>query len=186
MVITSARHLLSLINDILDISKIEAGQIEVHTADFDLRESITRVVQSLQPIAAKKGLALVTHIEADVGSTVSDRRRVEQILINLLNNAIKFTDQGQVRVEATLDAGRVVIRVIDTGMAIRAEDLERIFKPFQQLDTGLARQHEGTGLGLSICRRLAVVLGGEITVQSIWKKGSLFTLTLPLTFPAQR
>ena len=122
---------------------------------------------------------------------VSERRRVEQVLLNLLNNAIKFTEHGQVALRASLverfqsiasDEPRpaVLLEVEDTGVGIRSEDLATLFQPFRQLDTGLARQHEGTGLGLAICRRLTTLLDGVISVSSQWGKGSLFTVTLPL------
>ncbi len=179
MVIDSARHLLSLINDILDISRIEAGQLEVSFRPFDLGEVIAKAVAMTSPMAEKKGLTLLIHIEPEVGQITSDRRRVEQIVINLLNNAIKFTDRGQVRVECRVDDGRIVASVIDTGIGIKEEDIGKLFNPFQQIDTGLTRQHEGTGLGLAICKRLVRALGGEIKVESRWGAGSVFSFTLP-------
>ena len=183
MVMNSSRHLLSLINDVLDISKIEAGQIEVHAAAFDFRESVHRVAQIVAPLAARKGLPIRVLLAPEVGRLVSDRRRVEQILINLVNNAIKFTDHGEILVGGTVQEGKLTVRVTDTGIGIRTEDLGRLFRPFQQLDVGLARQHEGTGLGLAICRRLVKILGGDITVESTLHQGSTFTLTLPLKLP---
>jgi signal transduction histidine kinase len=118
----------------------------------------------------------------------SDRRRVEQILLNVLNNAIKFTDRGAVTMTVDLltDAPlpTVFFRISDTGIGIKREDLGKLFRPFQQVDTGLARQHEGTGLGLSICRRLSDLLGGTIGAESAYARGSTFTVTLPLTLPA--
>ncbi len=186
MVMNSSRHLLSLINDVLDISKIEAGQVEVHRAAFDFRESVHRVAQIVAPLAARKGLPIRLLLAPEVGRLVSDRRRVEQILINLVNNAIKFTDHGEVQVGASVQEGKLTVRVTDTGIGIRPEDLGRLFRPFQQLDVGLARQHEGTGLGLAICSRLVKILGGEITVESIVHKGSTFTLTLPLEDTTRR
>ncbi len=155
-------------------------------ASFDFRESVHRVAQIVAPLAARKGLPVRITLAPQVGRIVSDRRRVEQILINLVNNAIKFTDQGEVHVEARLQGAKLAVRVGDTGIGIRPEDLGRLFRPFQQLDTGLARHHEGTGLGLAICSRLVKILGGEITVESVWQKGSTFTLTLPTEDPARR
>jgi PAS domain S-box-containing protein len=195
MVRGSARHLLDLINDVLDISKIEAGQLEVWAEPFDLRASVERVVESVRPLVAKKGLQVDAHVEADCAEMVSDRRRVEQILLNLLNNAIKFTDRGRVSLRAERqstgaragDAGdpAVSIRVADTGIGIRPEDLVTLFQPFRQLDSGLTRRHEGTGLGLAICRRLAELLGGEISAASDGQRGSAFTVTLPLRRSAE-
>jgi len=187
MVQGSARHLLELINDVLDVSKIEAGQLEVRRAPFDLHASIERVVASVRPLAQRKGLSLDLQLTAAPVSLQSDRRRVEQVLLNLLNNAIKFTDQGVVRLSAETDAERRELRVhiSDTGIGIKPEHLPRLFQPFHQLDSGLQRQHEGTGLGLAICRRLAELLGGSMQVRSEWGAGSTFTLCLPLELGAE-
>lgn len=191
MVRGSARHLLELINDVLDLSKIEAGELQVRADAFDIRESMERVVASVQPMADKKQLTLVCHMDNELGGMVSDRRRVEQILLNLLNNAIKFTDHGSVtlHVEKITDYSAVDnspavdalrIRVADTGIGIRESDLRGLFQPFSQIDTGLAREHDGTGLGLAICRRLAELLKGTIFATSEWSSGSEFTVVLPL------
>jgi PAS domain S-box-containing protein len=189
MVRGSARHLLDLINDVLDISKIEAGQLEVRCEPFELPELIERVVATVRPQAEKKGLTLTVHVPPELGRMVSDRRRLMQILLNVVNNAIKFTDQGGVTLTAALVASKepkagaqVAVRfsVVDTGIGIKPEDLATLFQPFRQLETGLARHHEGTGLGLAICRRLASLLEGEITARSEWGKGSEFAVVIPL------
>jgi PAS domain S-box-containing protein len=195
MVRGSARHLLELINDVLDISKIEAGQLEVRAEPFELPASIARVTASVQPLAEKKHLALTATVDPALGEMLNDRRRVEQILLNLLNNAIKFTERGGV----TLTAERIAdyqrspdekpgpavrLRVTDTGLGIKPEDLPKLFQPFRQIDSGLTRSHEGTGLGLAICRRLAVLMGGGISVASEPGQGSVFTVTLPLRKPS--
>ena len=180
MVRSSARHLLALINDVLDISKIEAGQLQVVREPFDVRASITKVVGLVTPLAEKKGLPLSAQLAPNIVSIVSDARRVEQILLNLLNNAVKFTEQGQVTLEATVTDSTCRIAISDTGIGIKPEDLANLFQPFRQVDTGLTRNHEGTGLGLAICRRLAELLGGEILAESEWGKGSVFTVILPL------
>ncbi|MDP9001468.1 MAG: ATP-binding protein, partial [Myxococcota bacterium] len=190
MVQGSARHLLDLINDVLDISKIEAGQLEVRRAPFDLRASIERVTASVMPLAEKKGLTVHVAVSEVLGAMESDQRRVEQIVLNLLNNAIKFTDRGGVRLSvdvldevdpsATGKTRSVArIRVTDTGIGIKQEDLSKLFQPFRQLDSGLHRQHEGTGLGLAICRRLTDLLGGTIGAESAPGQGSVFTVVLP-------
>ncbi len=190
MVRGSARHLLELINDVLDISKIEAGQLEVRAEPFDLPESLARVTGSVRPLAEKKGLELVAEFAPGLGQMTGDRRRVEQILLNLLNNAIKFTERGRVTLHAgpcpdhrpapdAAPVAAVCLRVTDTGIGIRPEHLSSLFLPFRQIDTGLSRQHEGTGLGLAICRRLAHLMGGEITAASEWSHGSEFTVILP-------
>ncbi|MEP3856630.1 MAG: ATP-binding protein [Porticoccus sp.] len=203
MVRSSARHLLDLINDVLDISKIEAGQLQVRRESFDLAGAIDQVIGSVKPLAERKGLSLHRDIAADLSTMCSDRRRVEQILLNLLNNAIKFTDRGSVALHVELEPAwvpttavdsednraplrgeqpvpAVRFRVTDTGIGIRPEDIEQLFKPFNQVDSGLTRQHDGTGLGLAICSRLTNLLGGAIKVDSQWSQGSEFTVILPL------
>src|SRR6056297_335705 len=192
MVQVSARHLLDLINDVLDLSKIEAGQLEVRAEAFDLQEALERVITSTRPLAEKKGLSLEVQAELPLPAMVGDRRRVEQVLLNLLNNAIKFTDSGAVNlvVEPVEDyrspvaeerCSAVRMRVRDTGIGIRKEDLPKLFQPFTQLEGVLMRQHEGTGLGLMICRRLVDLMGGEISARSEWNTGSEFAFTLPTT-----
>lgn len=194
MVRTSARHLLELINDVLDLSKIEAGQLELRATPFDLRTSVERVTATVMPQTEAKGLTLTTVLSPDLGAMLSDQRRVDQILLNLLNNAIKFTDQGHVTLTAEpvqnfhpspdlQPQPAVRFSVTDTGIGIKSEDLDKLFQPFLQIDSGLTRQHEGTGLGLAICRRLTTLLGGEISATSEWSKGSTFTVILPLQAP---
>lgn len=182
MVQNSSRHLLDLINDVLDISKIEAGQLDIEAESFDLMASIDRVVGLVTPLAEKKGLALSLRTAGEIGTFVGDRRRVEQIIINLVNNSIKFTEKGFVEISCAARDGDVVLTVRDSGIGIDAGDLDRIFNPFQQVDTGLSRRHEGTGLGLSITRKLVDMMGGQISVQSVIGEGSTFTVV----FPAQR
>ena len=176
----SARHLLALINDVLDISRIEAGQLEILKRPFDMRQAIEHALRVVLPLAQKKNLQIETSIGSGVGLLHNDRRRVEQVLINLINNAIKFTERGRVTIQCQVSDGWMETSVQDEGIGIKAEDMDRLFKPFQQIDTGLARGHEGTGLGLSICKRLVAAMGGEITVQSQWGRGSTFRFTLPL------
>jgi signal transduction histidine kinase len=191
MVRGSARHLLELINDVLDISKIEAGQLEVRPTPFSLTEAIEHVAATVKPMAEKKGLTLRTTITPGLEAIVADRRRFEQILLNLLNNAIKFTERGEVNLVASSIAdyrrspesepvAAVRLAIADTGIGIKDSDLPKLFQPFRQIDTGLTRTHEGTGLGLAICRRLAALMGGEIAASSVWLRGSVFTVTLPL------
>ena len=179
MVSNSSQRLLELINDVLDLSKIEAGQLKVEEEDFDLGTSIRTVLMAVSPLAERKGLTLTSTVAAEIGTIRSDRRRVEQILLNLLSNAVKFTSEGGISIECSAHRDRIVTRVHDTGIGIRPEDLERLFRPFQQLDSGLARNHEGTGLGLSICKRIIEMMGGEISVESEWGRGSTFSFSLP-------
>lgn len=176
----SAQHLLALINEVLDLSKIEAGQMEIHCETFNLASSINKVLEIVKPLAEKKSLSLVAEIDPEIQEVTSDRRRVEQILLNLITNGIKFTEKGGVHIQCRKDEMNVVIKVADTGIGIKKEDLSRIFQPFCQLDTGLTRQYEGTGLGLAICSRLARLLGGELSVESEWGKGSIFQFILPI------
>jgi PAS domain S-box-containing protein len=177
----SARHLLALINDVLDISKIEAGDMKVACAPFDLRASIERAAAIIRPQAEARGLRLVVQVADGLGAAVGDPRRAEQVLLNLLSNAVKFTDHGSVTLAAeAADGGAAVrLRVIDTGSGIRADDLPRLFRPFEQLEGVTGRAREGTGLGLAISRRLAELMGGRIDVHSRWQQGSEFTFTLP-------
>ncbi len=185
MVNKSAQHLLALINDVLDLSKIESGQLSIVPAPFDARQLIERAIATIRPQVEGKGLILEATIAPTVGTFVSDARRVEQVLLNLLSNGVKFTERGHVRVNAEMSSDHIVIRVSDTGIGIRSEEVARLFRPFSQLDIGLDRQHEGTGLGLSICRRLVDLLGGTIHVTSTWGQGSTFVVDLPpLTGPA--
>lgn len=191
MVRVSARHLLALVNDVLDISKLEAGQLEIARLPFDPQRSIAKVLSLVTPQAEAKNLDLQARITPSLGEAIGDERRFEQILLNLIGNAIKFTDQGNVTVTAQRRSDAPLrgsenpsptlrIQVIDSGMGIRPEDLPALFQPFRQVDSGLSRQHEGTGLGLAICRRLTEMMGGEIHAASEWGKGSTFTVILPL------
>jgi signal transduction histidine kinase len=180
MVSDSSEHLLALINDVLDLSKIEAGQMRLSVEAVDVPSVIGRVMRSVGPQAERKGLALETEIAPGVRTVQGDARRLEQILLNLVSNAIKFTEQGHVRVTCAEQEDRLVIRVIDTGIGISRENLERLFRPFIQVETGLTRQYEGTGLGLSISLKLTEMMGGTIRVESEPGRGSTFLVTMPL------
>jgi PAS domain S-box-containing protein len=194
MVRDSARHLLALINDVLDISKIEAGELPIASEAFDLARSIEKVIAIATPLADKKGLALRVTVNQGVGQVVNDARRVEQVLLNLLSNAIKFSERGSVVLQAELLDGfrldpqrpgvpAVRLSVADCGMGIKPEDMALLFVPFRQIDSALSRKHEGTGLGLAISGRLVELMGGTIAAQSEWGRGSTFTVTLPLQAP---
>ena len=193
MVMRSARHLLDLINDVLDLSKIEAGQLLIRREPVDAVAAVAHVMESVRPQAEHKQLSLSLECPPAPPGLLADRRRLEQILLNLLSNAIKFTDHGSVTLlvreqpdwvpqDAPHSAPCAALQfcVRDTGVGIRGEDLQQLFLPFRQVDASLARQREGSGLGLVICRRLATMMGGEISVQSEPGVGSEFTLTLPL------
>jgi signal transduction histidine kinase/ABC-type amino acid transport substrate-binding protein len=180
MVKSSASHLLALINDVLDLSKIEAGQLTLSHHDFDLRASLEKVVKTVQPLVSSKGLSFAVDIAPEIAMIRSDQRRVEQILLNLLSNAIKFSEKGQIAITSGISGDFVYMSVADTGIGIRHQDLASLFKPFRQLEAGLARRFEGTGLGLSICKKLIEQLGGEIRVESVAGQGSTFSFTLPI------
>jgi PAS domain S-box-containing protein len=178
---SSARHLLSLINDVLDISKIEAGQLKMNLQLFNLPDLINKVVDTNRPFADKKNLRITVSIDKDVKDITSDNLRVQQILLNLVNNAIKFTEVGTISIRSFWDGKYVKILITDTGIGIESEKLEQLFKPFIQIDTGLTRKHEGTGLGLSICKKLTEMLNGKIEVESKYGTGSTFSVKLPIS-----
>lgn len=180
MVQGSGRHLLALVSDVLDLSKIEAGQLEIAHEPFDLSQTIERTSLSVRPQLERKGLALALEVSQDLGSLTGDRRRVEQILMNLLSNAIKFTDHGSVTVRAWREERQAWVEVTDTGIGIDPAHVGRLFRPFSQIESGLARRHEGTGLGLSICRQLVELMGGTIGVRSQPGIGTTFAFELPV------
>lgn len=180
MVQTSARHLLSLINDVLDISKIEAGQLKINLGLFNIPEVIFKAVETNKTMAEKKNIPINVFISQDVNEIMSDKLRVQQILINLVNNAVKFTEVGAVGIECHKNSDFIIIKVKDSGIGIEKEQIERLFKPFTQVDTGLTRKHEGTGLGLSICKKLLDMLKGTIEIESEFGSGSVFTVKLPI------
>ncbi len=180
MVCNSSEHLLALINDVLDLSKIESGQLQLFVQSFDLQDLMRHVVGIASPLAGKKGLHLEVNMPPGETLVSSDRRRLEQVLLNLVSNAIKFTDEGRVRIDLSVQTNRVAVCVTDSGMGIKEKDLGSLFRPFTQLDSGTNRRHEGTGLGLSICKRLVDLLGGTIWVKSEWGKGSAFGFDFPV------
>lgn len=180
MVQKSSRHLLTLINDVLDISKIEAGQLDLAPEAYVLRDSIEKLIGIIQPNAGIKGLELEHHIEPEDIELFTDKRRVEQIILNLLSNAIKFTEQGKISLLCRKEAEKLVVDVKDSGIGISKANIKQLFLPFRQIESGLTRRYEGTGLGLSISQKLAALLGGKIIVTSIESEGSTFSLIIPL------
>lgn len=181
MVQHSARHLLDLINDVLDISKIEAGELELYFSNINLLELLQDVLGLVAPLARSKGLELDFESNEAYLEINTDVRRLKQVILNIVNNAVKFTQEGGVRVGCQHINGRVAISVSDTGIGIEPQKVEGIFKPFSQIDNGLTRVHEGTGLGLSISLKLTRMLGGDIAVESAPGLGSTFTIHLPLS-----
>ncbi|NTV63933.1 MAG: hybrid sensor histidine kinase/response regulator, partial [Oscillochloris sp.] len=179
----SARHLLSLINDILDMAKIEAGRVEISLEPVDCQEVLGEVLDHLRPMAEQKGLRLTLNAPPQPVMAQADRRALSQILINLINNAIKFTDSGSIEIELSDqqigNQRQTAIRVVDTGIGIGEDDLPRLFQEFGRVSSASVRQREGTGLGLRLSQQLALLLGGKIEVQSAYGVGSTFTLLLP-------
>jgi PAS domain S-box-containing protein len=178
---SNARHLLNLINDLLDIARIEAGKMPLHVDNFELHELIDEIITEVEPIIERSKLAVSREIDPDLPAIRSDRQKMKQVLINLLSNALKFTPEGSVKVQARFEEGTGMIHVAvqDTGIGIAPEDQQRVFEDFRQADNSYTREYGGTGLGLAICRRLATMLGGEITLESKVGAGSTFTLHVP-------
>jgi CheY-like chemotaxis protein/anti-sigma regulatory factor (Ser/Thr protein kinase) len=182
-VLRAARHLLALINDILDLSKIEAGRMELHLESFPLAPHIEDVVKTIEPMTARNGNRVVVDCAADVGTIHADQTRFRQALLNLASNANKFTENGTVTIAAREQRsdGRewVSVAVTDTGIGMNAEQMGRLFQEFSQADSSTTRRYGGTGLGLAISRRFCRMMGGDITVESEPGKGSTFTIRVP-------
>jgi len=173
-------HLLELINDVLDISKIEAGKVELGISEFDLSELIVEMVNSIQPEMDRKGLTLTYALPGAAVTIQSDRRRIQQVIMNFLSNALKFTDQGEVQCRLTEeDSDCVTIAIKDTGSGINDDDMKRLFEPFQQINMDYTNSYKGTGLGLYLCDKLTHLIGGSIEAKSKCGEGSEFSITLP-------
>ncbi len=180
---SAAEHLLALINDILDLAKIEAGKMALHLENVPLRDVTLEVTQQIEPMVRKKQLDFGIEVAPDCPAIFSDRTKIKQVLLNLLSNAVKFTNKGRVSIEAVCAPGGVRIDVVDTGIGIRQSDLQGIWEDFRQVDQSRTREFGGTGLGLSITRKLLERLGGSVTVQSSYGEGSTFSVYLPLRAP---
>jgi signal transduction histidine kinase len=177
---TSGQHLLSLINDILDISKIEAGKMEVHIEEIQLSQLILELMDVVQPLCQKNQNQLVVTGYEDIPKICSDLIKLRQCLLNLLSNACKFTKNGQINLQIGLGQSAVFFQIKDSGIGMPAEKISNLFQPFSQLDNSTTRQYGGNGLGLAITREFARMLGGDVTVTSELGRGSCFTLSLPL------
>ncbi len=179
-IVSSGKHLLGLINDILDLSKVEAGQMELRLQPVSVAETVDQVAKTIEPLLTRKNITFRTVVEG-AGDVTADARKLKQMLLNLVSNAIKFTPEGgTVTVAAKRTAASMVITVADTGIGITEEDQKLIFQEFHQVDNGAARRYDGTGLGLALTRRFAMMHGGTVRVSSRAGEGSVFTLTLPL------
>ena len=178
-ILSSGNHLLSLINDVLDLSKVESGQVELQVAPFSLQDALERGVSMVREQATTEGVQVTLHSNGTLEVVSGDERRIRQVIFNLLSNAVKFTPEGgEVDVRATQVDGEMRVSVADSGPGIGAEDLDRIFEEFQQTEAG-ARQREGTGLGLALSKRFVEMHGGRIWCESELGKGSTFEFTLP-------
>jgi len=174
----NGRHLLALINNILDLSKIESGRVDVSMSEFDPAKVVAEVMEIMQPLARDKGLGLNPDVDF-TGTIVSDRDKVLQVLLNLVSNAVKFTESGSIDLRLTGNAGEVRFLVIDTGIGIPAGLIDAVFDQFKQVDGSTTRRHDGSGLGLTISREFARLLGGDLWADSVPGQGSCFTMSLP-------
>jgi signal transduction histidine kinase/HAMP domain-containing protein len=181
-ILSSGRHLLSLINDILDLAKIEAGRMELEPADFDLPQAIDNALVLVRERAMRRGITLEQSLDPRLGEIKGDERKIKQVLLNLLSNAVKFTPEGgRIEVRAALADGVAQVSVADTGVGIAPEDHAAVFEEFRQVGTDYARKHEGTGLGLALARKFVELHGGTIRVESELGRGATFTFTIPVT-----
>jgi signal transduction histidine kinase len=178
-ILVSAEHLLSLINDVLDLAKVEAGRTEVYPVEFVLGPMLAECLHTVEPVLKSEQVRLVHEVAADLPTLYTDRDKVKQILMNLLSNAVKFTHAGTITLTARAYKGTLLMAVADTGIGIPEAALAHIFEEFQQVDSSTTREYGGTGLGLAISQQFARLMGGDITVQSTMGIGSTFTLTLP-------
>ena len=177
----SGKHLLTLINDILDLSKVEAGRMELELSTFQLSSALSNAMILVRERAQRHSILLGQQVDATLGEIVADERKFKQILLNLLSNAVKFTaDGGRVDVNARREDGNAVIAVHDTGIGIATEDQAAVFEEFRQVGRDYTRKQEGTGLGLALTKKFVELHGGRIWVESEPGKGSTFTFTLPL------
>ena len=179
----ASQHLLHVINDILDFSKIEANRMTLDAVDFHFGQIVENLSSLVSQKAAEKSLALQLDVPASLSHLPlrGDPLRLSQILINLVTNAIKFTDHGQIEVRVAPEASQLVIAVTDSGCGISADMLPHVFERFRQVDNFLTRRHQGTGLGLALVKELVELMGGEVSVSSVVEQGTVFVVRLPLT-----
>jgi len=176
---SAGKHLLALINDVLDLSKIEAGKLDLYLETFDLRQTVTDVATTVEPLVARNQNRLVVECAPDLGMVHSDLTRVRQVLLNLLSNASKFTEGGVITLATERSGPHIIFRVSDSGIGMTPEQMTRLFEPFSQAETSTSKKYGGTGLGLAITRRFCELMGGEISVASEAGKGTTFTVKLP-------
>jgi signal transduction histidine kinase len=182
---SNGKHLLGLINDVLDLSKIEAGHLVLALGEYSLKNVVHTVFSAVEPLAKQKNLAFKVELRPDLPAGHGDERRLTQVLLNLVGNAIKFTDTGEVAINVLSDNGSFSVAVRDTGPGISATDQAKLFQEFQQADNSITRRKGGTGLGLAISKRIIEMHGGKISVESAAGQGSTFSFTLPVTVEHQ-
>jgi signal transduction histidine kinase len=182
-VLGAGRHLLALINDILDLSKIEAGRMELSLSSFTLAPLIADVIKTIEPLAAKNSNKVVLKCDSGIGTMQADQMRLRQALLNLMSNANKFSDGGVISIDVRQgqENGRdwIMLAVTDTGIGMTAEQMDKLFQEFSQASSATASKYGGTGLGLAISKRFCQMMGGDITVESELGRGSTFTIRLP-------
>jgi signal transduction histidine kinase len=176
----NGKHLLGLINDVLDLSKIEAGQLVLSLSDYSMKSVVQNVFSVVEPLAVEKHLGFTIDVAPNLPQGHGDERRLTQVLLNLVGNAIKFTDTGEVAITASAADGAFHVAVSDTGQGISAADQAKLFREFVQADTTVAQQKGGTGLGLAISKRIIEMHGGKIWIKSVLGQGSTFSFTVPV------
>jgi signal transduction histidine kinase len=182
---SNGKHLLGLINDVLDLSKIEAGQLVLSLTDYSIKDVVQSVFSAVESLANNKNLSFKLEVPANLPAGRGDERRVTQVLLNLVGNAIKFTDAGEVRITAGASNGAFTVSVCDTGPGIDPADQVKIFEEFQQADLSATKAKAGTGLGLAIARRIIEMHGGKLWVESATGCGSTFSFTIPIRVEQQ-
>jgi len=182
----SGRHLLGLINDVLDLSRIEAGELSLTLSDYSFQDAVQSVVSAVESLAKEKGLRLSVDVAAKLPVGRADERRIVQVLLNLVGNAIKFTEEGEIAIRVRRDGEAFIVSVSDTGTGIPANQHDRIFEEFQQVDDSSTRAKGGSGLGLAIAKKIVELHGGRIWVESVIGQGSTFTFSIPVQTQRQK
>jgi signal transduction histidine kinase len=179
---SSGTHLLTLINDLLDISKIEAGKMELHLEDFKLKDLISSIEDTTKPLVEKNGNKLVVEIDKSLGTIKNDETKLKQVLLNMISNSSKFTKKGKVTLKISEETrDRVKFELSDTGIGMTEDQLKNVFEEFTQAETSTSKDYGGTGLGLPICKKITELMGGKIDVQSKIGEGTTFSIIVPKT-----
>jgi signal transduction histidine kinase len=182
----NGRHLLNLINDVLDLSKIEAGRLTLSLNDYSMHDLVQTVITAVESLASEKNLELKTKVPLDLPPGKGDEHRIAQVFLNLIGNAIKFTEKGEIGVEVDISDGSFLVSVTDTGLGLSEEDQKSVFKEFHQVDGSSTKEKGGTGLGLSIAKKIVEMHGGSIGVESTLGEGSTFWFKLPIRVEQQK